>query len=402
VAITFLALGLHHSGRAFMLTNPGFSYNRYGYCLVALVFLESLLEREKSSPRMEFLAGVSSGVCVASLFFMKITSFALAGLVILLLIPARRQTFARWAGLASGFLASFGVFWAYLGYTLAPMIENLRVVGGARRREWEWFHVEAQYYSLAPLLFFAAAAAWLAWAERASLRARRIVLAGIATAICGDFFLWSNYQGSLMPLNAIGVIAILHLLNQDPAPPSGRTARIALLMWGAWFLAISIGTDVGSLGSGLVNKRLAERPSVAQFEAPRLAGFSSLEVTPAEVAIPLNYVHMLNDGVRLLQQHRRPEETVISVDFSNAFSFTLGIRPPVGGVEGLHYGMGFDERHHLSGERLFGNANLVMWPKRFSGGNLSEIVPKLYGPYVANHFSLVAESPRWRLYRRNQ
>ncbi len=41
-----------------------------------------------------------------------------------------------------------------------------------------------------------------------------------------------------------------------------------------------------------------------------------------------------------------------------------------------------------------------MVPKQFTDPTLTESVPRIYGPYLARHYRLEAESANWRLYRR--
>ena len=92
----------------------------------------------------------------------------------------------------------------------------------------------------------------------------------------------------------------------------------------------------------------------------------------------------------------------MSLDFSNPFSFALGMKPARGGAVDLGYRINFDDTHRLSAERLFGEASLVAVPIYFLEPSLTDSVPRLYGPYLKDHFQLIGESMRWRLYRHNR
>jgi len=112
-------------------------------------------------------------------------------------------------------------------------------------------------------------------------------------------------------------------------------------------------------------------------------------------------VDYVNDGLTLVDQYRLPDDTIMSLDFSNPFSYALGMKPAPGGAITLHYGVNFSEARHPSAERLFGEARLVIIPKKPSEQGLRLGIPLVYGPYLKAHFHLIGESPGWRLYRHN-
>jgi hypothetical protein len=128
-----------------------------------------------------------------------------------------------------------------------------------------------------------------------------------------------------------------------------------------------------------------------RFHSPKLSGFRELEP---------GYLAMVNEGIDLVKKHRRPAETVASLDFSNPFSYALGITPAGGGTSAaLLYQTTFDEEHNLPPEYLFGHASLVMVPVVFSEPTLQDNIPLIYGPYLYSHFQVIDQTPGWRLYR---
>jgi hypothetical protein len=139
-------------------------------------------------------------------------------------------------------------------------------------------------------------------------------------------------------------------------------------------------------------KQSWEEAPHAAFQADVLAGFRTYET---------HYVDLVNDGLRLLNQHRKADDTVMALDFSNPFSYALGMPPAPGGATTLHYRGNFSDAHHPAPERLFGLASLVMAPVVPSDQSLIFSIPRIYGPYLAAHFHLIGESPGWRLYRHN-
>ena len=126
-----------------------------------------------------------------------------------------------------------------------------------------------------------------------------------------------------------------------------------------------------------------------------MAGFSTFD---------LNYAHFINDGLALARQHLRPSDTVVSLDFSNPFSYAFRIPPAWGGTPmGMQFRTNFDDENHVSPERLFGHAGLVMipQPQTFSDFSLAANIPRIYGPWLEQHFHLIGETVFWRVYRNN-
>jgi hypothetical protein len=135
--------------------------------------------------------------------------------------------------------------------------------------------------------------------------------------------------------------------------------------------------------------------SVSQGVAPFLVfGF---------LAVALLWSEGARDVARsdLLGKYRRQNDTVIALDFSNPFSFALGMKPAWGGFTCLPSRSTFDDTHRPSAERCFGHASLVMLPKKLPDQILTTVIPRLYGPYLASHFQLIAETALGQLYRHN-
>ncbi len=313
------------------------------------------------------------------------------GPLVILLIPARTQTRQRWIGLAFGFVAGFLPFIFYCHGTLMPMINDLRIVAAAKHIRWRWYLVEASYDSIGPLVIFVLLAGALLWREGSRGTARQVVLIGGATILSSSFLLLSNFQHNQLPLDAIGAIVVLHLVNARPKQPTYRWIRGALTLWGTLFILIPISADGAGLVAGVRNKIRAAGDSRASFHAARLADFTSLD---------LDYVRIVNDGIGLLEQYRQPGDTVMSLDFSNPFSFALAMPPARGGTTGLQFNTNFNDAHHPAPEWMIGNATLVMVPHHFTDGSLEGTVHRIYGPYLSAHYELIGQSPEWMLYRR--
>ena len=367
------------------------AYNRYGYALVTLLLVEGVAGRDAERRRTEFWGGVSTGAILALLLFLKISYFVGGTALVAALIPCRKQGKQRWAGMIGGFLPVSLAFCGYLGFNLVPMWNDLRMVAGAKPVRISWFIVDNLYLPVAFYLGFIFASARFLWLRGARPAARTIGVAGVAVCLTGIFLLSTNFQFYGLPLNAMAAILVLQqIAAHPPGANSHQLKQAGLLLWGSLLIAGDLGYEAMGLGFGAWQKHSwGANPT---FHAAVLDGFRTFEAS---------YVDLVNDGLALVQQYRRPDDTVMSLDFSNPFSYALGMRPASGGAITLHYRGNFSDSHHPTPERLFGSASLVMQPVVPTERGLARSVPRIYGPYLEEHFHRIGESAGWRIYRHN-
>jgi hypothetical protein len=368
-------------------------YNRYGYALVALLVVEAVARVKRAAGADELWGGISTGAIVAALLFLKISYFLGGAFLIAALIPCRKQTRARWVGLFCGFGVVFLACFAFLRFHLVPMWDDLQMVAGAKHLKINWWIV----HNLYPHVILFGVFVWMAAAffrDRHEARtARRIAIAGAAVCLAGIFLLSTNFQFFDLPLNAIMAILVLNFVGARALANDSRVLKRGVLLLCGTFLALgSICYDAMGLGFGAYQKYSWDRSPGVSFNAPVLAQFTSNE---------RGYVDYVNDGLTLVNQFRRTDDTIMSLDFSNPFSYALGMTPAPGGAITLHYGVNFSEAHHPAAQRLFGGASLVIVPKQPTDPRLGIGIPLVYGPYLKTHFHLIGESPGWWLYRHN-
>jgi hypothetical protein len=113
-------------------------------------------------------------------------------------------------------------------------------------------------------------------------------------------------------------------------------------------------------------------------------------------------VDQVDDGVALLKGSSRQDETILVIGYNNPFTYILRRKPARGGSVWLQIGDNFPADHFFSGDRVFGDAALVMVSN--CPGDLQESNAELaeaYRPYLLQHYVFVASSQYWSLYRRN-
>jgi hypothetical protein len=368
-------------------TTPATTYNRCGYALVALLMIEATAACRPSRRRDEFWGGASTGLALGVMLFLKVSFFMGGGFLVLALAPLRKQTRDRWFGMGGAFaLAALAFAW-YLRFDLASMYNDLRTVAHSKHVMVGGYLLRDVIVNAIPFLLFARL---ISQNEGTPQNRNAIQIAGLGLCATGFFLLMTSWQFYGLPLNSI--MAMLLLDRVIPASanvmPAARL-RFSVLLLGSFIALIYLSSELIGLNYPL-SRKLAQAPHTG-FTAPSLAGFNS--------TFERDYVEYVNEGCDLLRRHRRPQDSVFSLNFTNPFSFALGMKPPAGGTTWLQYHTDFDEAGP-SPERVFGDASVIMLPKVFSDGTLPDTVPRIYGPYLKSHYVVAAESLNWWLYRR--
>jgi hypothetical protein len=114
-----------------------------------------------------------------------------------------------------------------------------------------------------------------------------------------------------------------------------------------------------------------------------------------------DFADYLDDGVHLLREHSSPQESILTVGYCNPFPYLLRRKPAHGGSPWFHLGNDISKTHPLDAKAVFGDADLIMLPESPSSHRDSDIeLQVIYHQYLVDHFSFVARSNWWMLYRR--
>jgi hypothetical protein len=340
IAVSPALLGLS----PFALT-PAATYNRYGYALLGVLLLECLSTEVGS----EFIAGFSSGALIAILAFTKMTGFFIGVALLVALIPQRTQTFRRWLGIAAG-AASVGLcFLWYLRFDLFAVIRDLAITAGAKHVKFFDIYLlnsVALDAGIALLLTFGAFSFLVdAGKPRAAIRE---LLAGVSVTVASLLLIFGNYQPSELPLLGFYLLTVGQRLLAKRRTTSIESSGMLSLMigGGSIFAGISIFSAIVSLSAAQL-LMVHSVPRVDHFQSQALRQF-------VPVKDDSSYTSFVNDGFKLLKLYRNPGERVMSLDFSNPFSYGLWIPPASGGSTNLAFNGSFNAKHNVSPEKLFG------------------------------------------------
>ncbi len=394
ITVVLMAVAPFALGFSPMKPTPAMLYNRQGYALLALILLEAFQPVTRRAEREDLWGGISTGAILAILFFLKITYFAVALFLLVTLLACRTQSRTRWLGIAAGLVAITAASCAYYGFHARPLVHDLITIAGGKHIYLGWYLIDGVLQEAGIVAALAISAALLLDVYHERNAALAVLVAGAAVAFAGTVMIFGNFEQIGFPLAAFLAIIVLNALNLRI--PEARDApdyfHASVLVLGSVLI-------LGSLLSGMIGMTFALGQRVflhgaEAFNLPRLSGFTT---GPDDRW----YADFVNNGVPLIEKFRRPKDTLMSLDFSNPFSYGFGMRPAYGGTPVLQYGTTFNDRFKPTPEFLIGSADLIAVPKKASDPTLDINVPRLYGPYLKSHYHVLGESRDWRLYRRN-
>ena len=416
--LVVLALAPFNIGEPPWMLTYGMMYNRFGYALLGVIVIESMVAPRPGSTRLRdemFGGGVTGFVC-SFLFFLKITYCLVGVALVFMLLPYRQQVRRRFVGMGIAGLSFTLLVLAYLQFKLPALIRELRLAAGGKHMGrlnpiGDAMTVVESTIILVALGFLVA---WLLSISNHSQLPLSRPWAVFVAAFFGFALLITNHQGGGQPLNAFVCILIASEItgyyrsfserhNSWLVPPAVLTS---IALWApllALFIPLSIAFALPPLEPVF---RWQNYTSEMRLAAPAVSDFRSRDTTPRydreDNPTPGNYAIFVNEGLALLKRHSSPSESVMSLEFSNPFSFSLQRDPPRGGTTCLQYGVTFDHSHRLSPEQLFGDADLVMLPRVISAGLLADAIARDYMQALVARFHVVTRSSNWTLFRRNK
>jgi len=405
-----LAAAPYSLGTSPFASSHAMVYNRYGDALLGLILIETFAARPGG--KGELSGGLSTGAALGLTLFLKASYFLMAiALIVTLSLFLWRAAFRRLLGITLGFAAVSMCLLAYLRFDVAAMVSDLRMAAGARTELLGadiplWYALGHAPVLLGAVLFGFATA--VLFGDRAQ-RWR-----GLKLPILGAFFFFadiglmsSNAQRDAFPLCAIFAILMLSEITEDQqavasAEASSATPRyVAVLCLAALLFLPQFAGDLAGLGYAAWKKERPSTPSaVLRFTSPRLAALLLYDGANSR-SNGRNYTSYVNDGVALLERTTRRTETVLTMDMANPFPYALDRRPPRGGMAAMTYHYTVSDQYRPSDDRYFGDADIVMLPKRPAQDDAfyTDFL-KAYQPGLEQRYNLAAESGWWLMYRR--
>lgn len=409
VTAVLIAMCPTNTGEEPLFLTYAMIYNRVGFGLLIYILIEATQRprAESSAGREEFAGGALSGVVATILFFLKFTYGIVAAALIICLLPYRSQTRERFAGLATGIVATAVAVFAYLGFHVQAVFSSL--MQGAAGKEiliGEFTsHITANTQVILLLMALAGLSAWVPSLSGRIVKDRALLRAWAVgtTAVGALALLLSNAQSEGLPIAAAMclIVASEMLGAGQPASASVVAPMASVLVLAGLLVPVAnvLFWDSGAYVFSLLRGAGIHDSDEGKLASPVAADYR----TRQEFLVGLQrrrYTDYINEGLSLLRSNSTSRDSVVTLDFDNPFPFLLQTPPASGGTTCLHYMTTFNDTHHLSPDYLLGNATLVMWPKTYEEPGLGRGIERVYADAVRQRFTPVAENSMWRLLRR--
>jgi len=304
------------------------------------------------------------------------------------------------------------VMLAYLGFDIQAVLGDWKMAAGARAGSVTSLALKWKFILNTPYLILIA---WLGFRgslavedSRPGRRNFQLLLLAALVFAADILLIFSNQQKTQLPLSTVFSLVVVNKIVagdrtlQDPETDPARTSRRAALFAGGVFFLVQFALEFSGLAYGAMLKAWPSNlHSVARFTEPRLVPLFLYDGLSEPSSNGRQYVTYVNEGIHLLRNNTRVDETVLTMDMVNPFPYALGRRPATGGIAAAAYRYTLSDMYRPSDERYFGTADVVMVPKKpalpeeyFDG------FYRIYEPGLRERFRLAAESDMWYLYRR--
>jgi len=392
-------------GSAWNVMSCAMIYNRHGYAMLGIVLVECAFASERS----RFWGGVSSGVALILLAFLKLNFFGAALLLLLATVPVRREEMGRAWGILAGIACTAAAFGFYLRFAISAFLSDMLFATQARGASLSAHGIIGDIAGSSELLTLAiltiVAALMVSRGELWQRSGVRLILLGcIVIATASMLRRTDAYETGFQLATLWTAVLLGHLATAYPQAKekAAISVVIALSLGG---IAAQFFADAESVKTLLGYRAPSIRSigaSIAGEGMERLR-FYDLDDTdkPGSVDNSRFYAACVNDGLALLSRSSAPEESILTLGFHNPFPYLLRRKPALGGSSFLLFGNSISKTHLLEASRIFGNADLIMVPHYLSSHQDSDAdLEKAYNAYLSQHFTFAASSQYWTLYRR--
>lgn len=212
----------------------------------------------------------------------------------------------------------------------------------------------------------------------------------------GIAILSSNTQQNEIPLLATGSLIFLEKIRRQNTRIDTNSGNVVSSRYVGCFLIMlffvwpTLSTDTASLRHSF---RLAGRvKGVERIDSVHMEDFMLLSRGERIE----RYHGRLVDGMELLRKHISVSTRVVSLGFTDPFSFALGLPPPKGGAICWGIDSTFSKNAYPSPEKVLKGADLVMVRKEKNV--LDEVY--VYREFVKRVFKKIDESGHWVLFER--
>lgn len=387
-------------------------YNRQGYALLGIILIECAFARQNP----KFWGGVSSGVALVLLGILKLNFFGIGGLLLLASVPLRSEEANRVWGFLAGCSAVLVGLLLYPGFVFERFFADMSFVTHARQSSLNPAGLLHGVITCAK-----AGTSWLVIAmaiaivvllppvRRRQSQTITLFLLSLIVLASGPLFLQTNSLENRSQLASFWVIVLLERISALHLHARDKRVTVILIAVSLGGIAATLIPDVGSAFTLLGYQTAEAKADGIRIDAPGMERMRLYDSTPyydkakAGDGDGSYYASTLNDGLALLKNNSKADESILALGFHNPFSYLLRRKPAEGGSSYLFVGNSISENHMPSVDHVFGDADLMILPHNEGTHHDSDLfIQNYYRSYLLQHYQFVAQSQYWSLYRKKR
>jgi hypothetical protein len=383
-------------------------YNRHGYALLGLVLVECAFASERS----RFWGGMSSGIALVLMAFLKLNFFGVAALLLLATVPMRREEMPRAWGFLIGLAATVATFALYLRFAISAFVYDMRLTIQARSSLLKSSGYIGDIFGSAACVTLAImtviAMLLITNGELWQRFVVRFYFIGGVVIVTTKFFRETDHSDHGFQLASLWVIVLLGMLIAAYPHSKERVAISSVIALGLGSVFAGFFLDAESVKTLLRYHAPSVMSQGVSITGRGMERLKFYDTDPDDTSIYRfdngHYVvDHVNDGLALLEKSSTQDESVLTIGFINPFDYILRRKPALGGSPWEKDGDNFPSKYLLDESLVLGNADLIMVPHYPSSNEDSDnFLAEEYHSRLLQHFTFVDSSQWWSLYRRRK
>jgi len=407
------------------ITSYAMTYNRYGWVLLLIAYIQLFIEPQNKSPNKDRIDAISIGLLLGALFYCKINFFGIAivGLAFAAILrhPIRNNLLVC----LSSFLVVYIGVWLAFDVNPADYMKDVLAAGQAQSLEHRLRRLAtalAYNYWQIPL---AGVVGYLLavprgrpdnaiWPSALRMSAVYFFILGSALILTAS----NAVERSDIPFFFVAGLILLHQAERtwglNPfAEIKDRNWRyiapLAIIL--IFFFSHIALKDMWSIANTLIGSApvtTAENKE-QRFDSERLSDF----LIPASSEWGTAYWQAnevpsaINDGLQLLRRNIGKNDRIIVLALTDPFSFALGLRPLPNIPVWWDLNFSFNRSSHPAYEQLFRESTFVVYPilraeDKGCCQETVEVMLEIYGGPLKKDFAEIGRSDHWVLLKRTR
>ncbi|MDQ7825268.1 MAG: hypothetical protein RDV48_20880 [Candidatus Eremiobacteraeota bacterium] len=427
ISVGAFIAGTYHLGFQYQVATYSNLYNRYGYALLFIALCEQVFPPRKKTAFDEVAGGLSTGIIITALFFVKATYSTVAALFICMRIWMRGASRQWLIGAATGALLCLLPILVFIRFNIMAVLRDYGMMSKVRGEAV--FQADTLYKSLmhhlAPCVYL-----FVSWlfvpafsgeGEEKRLSKNSLSLLLVGALLSAHFLNITNFSFNYvdLPLYAfISFVPLEYFLRRSTLTErkAGRVFAILIVLF-ALSSGMFIVKNLQSLKYSLELKAefLERLPKIESAPLCNFYVFCGGDHDPERFTeivkdIPdsdyparlilydmRSYAAIVNDGLALLRKHTDSDSRIAALWFDNPFPLALGLKSPLHQSIFYQYQYNFNDRVHWQPEELFSDTTHIM-VKIEADSNSTAPLARLYGSYIKSHYEQTDKSARWALF----